>query len=218
MSAPQKAERYISLDEYFDILLKGGVKYEWFNGQMWPVGNPDNSPTLMAGAQPDHNRIKNNVETRLTTQLETTPCEVMSGDQQVRVEATGLNAFPDVVVTCEDAQFDDVRGLGTLLNPVILIEILSPSTQAYDRTDKWAHYQRLPSLRDYLVIFSDQMRVEHHARTQENERWTETVWFRPDDEITLNGVAATLLIGDLYRRVALSSVNATRMPRLDLGE
>ncbi|BCM90529.1 hypothetical protein IAD21_02383 [Abditibacteriota bacterium] len=211
-------ERYISLDEYYDILLNGKVKYEWFNGQMWPVGNPGNSPKLVAGAQPDHNRIKNNVETRLTNQLEATPCEVMSGDQQVRVEDTHLNAFPDVVVACEDAQFDDIRGLGTLLNPVALIEILSPSTESYDRTDKWAHYQRLSSLRDYLVIFSDQMRVEHHARTQDDAPWTETVWFRPDDVSTLSGVPAILRVGDLYRRVTLSSVNTTRMPRLDLGE
>ena len=79
----------------------------------------------------------------------------MSGDQQIRVEATGLNAFPDVVVTCEDARFDEVRGLGKVLNPVVLIEILPPSTEAFDRTDKWAHYQRLPSLRDHVVIFSN---------------------------------------------------------------
>ncbi len=218
MSAPQREERFVSLDEYFDILRNGEVKYEWFNGHMWPVGNPDNSPMLMAGAQPDHNRIKNNVETRLSNQLENTPCEVMSGDQQIRVEATNLNAFPDIVVACEDAHFDDVRGLGTLLNPIVLIEILSPSTEAYDRTDKWAHYQRLLSLRDYLVVFSDQMRVEHHMRAQENAPWIETVWFRADDQITLSGVVATLRVGDLYRRVTLSSVNTSRMPRLDLGE
>ncbi len=217
MSA-QREERYISLDEYYDILLSGDIKYEWFNGQMWPVGNPDNSPKLMAGAQPDHNRIKHNVEMALGNQLDNSPCEVSSGDQQVRVEDSDLNAFPDVIVACENARFENVRGLGTLLDPVVIVEILSPSTEAHDRTDKWAHYQRLSSLHDYVVIFSDQMRVEHHARDDQNQSWTETIAFRPDDYIELRGVPATLRVGDLYRRVTLSSTNTSRMPRLDLRE
>ncbi len=218
MSAGRKEESYVSLDEYLDILLKGDIKYEWFNGQMWPVGNPDNSPKLMAGAQPDHNRIKNNVEMSLGNQLENSTCEVMSSNQLVRVQDSDFNAFPDLVVACQDADFRDVRGLGTLFNPVVLVEILSPTTEKFDRTDKWAHYERLASLRDYLVIFSNQMRVEHHARNDENAAWTETIHFRPDDQIELRGVAARLRVGDLYRRVELSSVNTTRMPRLDLSE
>lgn len=218
MSAPRVEERYISLDKYYDILLNGDIKYEWCAGQMWPVGNPDNSPKLMAGAQPSHNRIKNNIETRLTAQLENTPCEVMSGDQQVRVEDSNLNAFPDVVVACENAHFEDVRGLEMLFDPVVIVEILSPSTQSYDRTDKWAHYQRLSSLRDYIVIFFDQMRVEHHGRDDQNQSWTETISFRLDEHIELRGVPATLRVGDLYRRVQLSSTNTSRMPRFDLGE
>lgn len=218
MSAQPKEDHHVTLDEYYDILLNGDIKYEWFNGQMWPVGNPDNSPKLMAGAQPDHNRIKHNVEMSLGGQLDNTSCEVMSGDQQIRVEDSNLSAFPDLVVACENARFENVRGLGTLFNPVVIVEILSPSTESYDRTDKWAHYQRLGSLRDYIVIFSDQMRVEHHARDEQSAAWTETTLFRPDEQIELRGVAARLRVGDLYRRVTLSSTNTSRMPRLDLGE
>jgi Uma2 family endonuclease len=185
---------------------------------MWPVGNPDNSLRLMARVQPDHNRIKHNVEMSLGNQLENTPCEVMSGDQQVRVEDSNLNAFPDVVVVCENARFEDVRGLGTLFNPVVIVEVLSPSTEFYDRTDKWAHYQRLSSLCDYIVIFSDQMRVEHHARDDQNQSWTEMIFFRPDEQVELRDASAALRIGDLYRRVSLSSTNTSRMPRLDLSQ
>jgi len=216
MSAQPKQDHYVTLDEYYDILLNGDIKYEWCNGQMWPVGNPGNSPKLMAGAQPDHNRIKNNVETRLSAQLENTTCEVMSGDQQIRVEDDNFNAFPDVVVACENSDFQPIRGLGTLLNPVVLVEILSPSTESFDRTDKWVHYQHLDSLRDYIVIFSNQMRVEHHAREAGTRAWTETILFRPDEQIELCGVPARLRVGDLYRRVQLSTVNTTRIPCLDL--
>ena len=218
MSAGRKEDSYISLDEYYDILLSGDIKYEWVNGQMWPVGNPNNSPKLMAGAQPDHNRIKNNVERSLGNQLENSSCEVMSSSQLVCVEDSNFNAFPDVVVACQDADFQNIRGLGTLFNPVVLIEILSPTTEKFDRTDKWAHYERLASLRDYLVIFSNQMRVEHHARNDEKQSWTETVHFRPDEQIELRGVAASLRVGDLYRRVTLSNENRSQMPRLDLGK
>ncbi len=218
MSAQRKADHFVSLDEYYDLLLHGDIKYERFNGHIWPVGNPDNSPKLMAGAQPDHNRIKNNVETKLSAQLDGTPCEVMSGDQQVRIEDSGLNAFPDLIVACADARFENVRGLGTLFNPIVIVEILSPSTESFDRTDKWAHYQRLASLRDYVVIFSNQMRVEHHGREEAGAAWTETICFRPDERLELRGVAASLRVGDLYRRVTLSSENTTRMPRLDLSE
>ena len=217
MSAQRNEEQFVSLDEYYALLRQGDIKYERFNGQIWPVGNPDNSPKLMAGAQPDHNRIKNNVETALTIQLDGTECEVMSGDQQIRVEDSDLNAFPDLVVACGGALFEDVRGLGTLFNPVVLVEILSPSTQSFDRTDKWAHYQRLPSLRDYIVIFSDQMRVEHHGRAEAGGAWTETIHFRPEERLELRGVVATLQVQDMYRRVSLSSEKSTRMPRLDLG-
>ncbi len=218
MSAQRKSD-YISLDEYFDILLNGDVKYEWFNGQMWPKEFPDGisilpgAPTAMAGTQPDHSRIKHNIERHLGNQLENGPCEVMSGDQKIHIEESGLNAFPDVVALCGDARFETVRGLETLLNPIVLVEILSPSTARFDLTDKWAHYQLIPSLRDYLVIFCDQMRVQHFAR-QGEKSWLERVWFRPDDEIEFTGIAARLSLREVYKRVVFPEETSSRTPRL----
>ncbi len=218
MSAQRKAD-YISQDEYHEILLSGDIKYEWFDGQMWPKEHPDGfhetpgNPVAMAGTQPDHSRIKRNIETRLDNQLEGSPCEVMSGDQKIRVEESEINAFPDVVAFCEAARFENVRGLQTLLDPVLLVEILSPSTARFDLTDKWAHYQLIPSLRDYLVVFSDQMRVQHYAR-QEDGVWLERVLFRPDDEVNFTGIAAKITLAEVYRRVVLPDEPSSRTPRL----
>ncbi|MBW3636523.1 MAG: Uma2 family endonuclease [Armatimonadetes bacterium] len=218
MSAQRQIENYISQDEYHDILLNGDIKYEWFNGQMWPKENPDGllvngAPVAMAGAQPNHSRLKNNIETRLSVQLDNGPCEVMSGDQKIRIEESDLNAFPDVVALCEDARFETVLGLETLLNPLVLVEILSPSTARFDLTDKWAHYQLIPSLRDYLVVFSDQMRVQHYAR-QDDGSWNERVFARPAEEIRLSGIAARLTLAEIYKRVVFPEETNSRTPRL----
>lgn len=218
MSAQRKPD-YISIEEYHDILLKGDIKYEWFNGQMWPKEHPDGfsvspgAPVAMAGTQPDHSRVKHNIERRLGNQLEGGPCEVMSGDQKIRIESSEINAFPDVVVFCEDARFEIVRGLETLLDPLVLVEILSPSTARFDLTDKWAHYQLIPSLRDYLIIFCDQMRVQHYAR-QNDGSWNERVFTRPDQEIRLSGIAASLTLSEVYQRVVFPDEPTSRTPRL----
>ncbi len=212
MSAQRKTN-FISQDEYFDILLSGDIKYEWFNGQMWPVGNPDNSPRLMAGAQPIHNDIKHNIEKRLGNQLDDGPCRVRSSDQQIKVEASDLVAFPDITVVCEAARYETVRGLQSLLNPLVLIEILSPSTADFDRDDKRAHYQLIPSLRDYVVVFSDQMRAQHFAR-QDDGSWLERVSFRPGDEIGFTGIAAQITLAEVYRRITFPDEATSRTPRL----
>jgi Uma2 family endonuclease len=218
MSAQRKTD-YITEDEYFDILLSGDIKYEWFNGQMWPKEHPDGfsvlpgAPVAMAGTQTDHSRIKSNIERSWGNQLENGSCEVLSGDQMVLIQESDIKAFPDVVVFCENARFEKVRGLETLLDPIVLVEILSPSTARFDLTDKWAHYQLISSLQDYLVVFSDQMRVQHYAR-QTDGAWIERVWVRPDDILRLSGVEAQISLRDIYRRVVFPDEPTSRTPRL----
>lgn len=208
----QFAEKYITKDEYYDILLNGDIKYEWYNGMMWPVGNPDCIPSLMAGAQPQHNQIKHNIERNLGNQLEESPCFVHSSDGQIKVEETDLLAFPDILVGCEDAEWERERGLETLLNPHVLVEILSPTTENFDRGNKWAHYQLLPSLTDYLIVFSTQMRVEHFARNGDTA-WTQRIFTAPDEEVVLSGLEARLRLAEIYRRVEFDPTLRLLTPR-----
>ena len=225
MSAQKKPIRpLISREEYEEFSARAEIPYEYFGGMIWPKETPEvvfyhvedaplreaDAPPFktrglqivaMAGAHPNHNRIKRNVETRIDEQLENSPCEVMSGDQKVHIEASDATFLPDVVAFCEDARFSNIGGVPALQNPRVLVEILSPSTAHFDEGDKWAHYQLLPSLRDYLLVSSREIRVKHFFRAGENQPWNERETRDEADEITLGGVPARLRVREIYRRV-----------------
>src|SRR5207302_11009756 len=117
----------------------------------------------MAGASEAHNLITINLSRELSVQLKNLPCRVYSGDMRVKVSDTGLYTYPDMVVVCGERQFEAERR-DTLLNPTLIIEVLSPTTEAYDRGDKFAHYRRMESLREYVLIAQDRVRLERYTR------------------------------------------------------
>src|SRR5207245_3961483 len=108
----------------------------------------------MAGGRPEHNLISGNVLGELRSQLEQTQCRVYPSDQRVLIPDTGLYTYPDVTVVCGEPRFDEADGI-SLINPILIVEVLSESTEAYDRGDKFAHYCRLPSLLEYVLVASD---------------------------------------------------------------
>ncbi len=118
----------------------------------------------MTGASRAHNLISLNVASELRTRLRERPCEVYVNDMRVKVRASGLYAYPDVVAVCGPPAFEDAQG-DTLLNPTVLVEILSPSTKAYDRGEKLEQYLRLDSLREIVLMAQDVMSVQHWSRT-----------------------------------------------------
>jgi len=117
----------------------------------------------MSGASLKHNRIVAGLATTLGAQLRHKPCEPFFGDMRVKVSPTGLYTYPDVVVVCGEPQLEDQQ-FDTLLNPKVIIEVLSESTEQYDRGDKFAHYQTLDSLTDYLLVAQNQPFIEHFQR------------------------------------------------------
>lgn len=125
----------------------------------------------MAGASYAHNVLVANLIAALDAALRgggpadgPPGCRPLGSDMRIKVEATGLYAYPDVLVVCDEHAFEDERA-DTLLNPVAIFEVLSPSTEAFDRGEKFAHYRRLPSLRDYVLVAQDRPRLEHYRRT-----------------------------------------------------
>lgn len=166
MSAVPKQK--LTVDEYLAIERAAEFKSEFFDGVMYPLQGPG-GPLGMAGAKYDHNRINENLSVELANRLKGGPCQTLSRDMRVRVSPSGLYTYPDVVVVCGDPEFaDDNRD--TLLNPIIIIEVLSASTEKYDRGAKFRQYQKISSLKEIVLVAQDEPLAERFVR-QADESW-----------------------------------------------
>ena len=178
-------------EQYLALERKAECKSEYINGRIF----------AMAGASRQHNQITFNISVELGTQLKGRPCVAYSSDMRVKVTETGLYAYPDIVVTCNEPQFED-SFLDTLLNPTIIIEVLSESTEAYDRGGKFAHYRRLSSLEEFILIAQDGIYVEQYIR--KGKQWILSEIVGIDEKIQLNSTNCYLSLRDIYHKVELS--------------
>lgn len=167
------------------------TRHEYFAGEIY----------AMTGASREHNLVCLNIAASLHTQLRGKPCEVYNNDMRVKVSETGIYTYPDIVAACADPQFEDAE-VDTLLNLVLIIEVLSDSTEPYDLGAKFQHYRTLPSLRDYLLVAQTEYRVEHYVR-EVSSRWSLTEYRGLDDRIELASVDCRLILRDMYERVPL---------------
>lgn len=182
----------LTAQEYLEIERAAETKSEFYNGQMF----------LMAGATREHNLITGDTFAALRNQLRGKSCEAYTNDMRVRIPATGLYTYPDVVVVCDEPQFDD-NEFDVLLNPTLIVEVLSKSTAAYDTGGKFAHYRTLESLKEYVVVAQDAYRLEHHAR-QPDGRWLLTDVRGLKASVELESTNCTLALQEIYERVKLS--------------
>jgi len=178
----------VSPEEYLALERQSGERSEYLNGQV----------SAMTGASLAHNAIGVNVVLSLGAQLKGKPCSVYVADMRVKVIATGLYTYPDVIVVCGEPQLEDAEA-DTLLNPTVLVEVLSPSTEAYDRGEKFAHYRRSPSLQEYVLIAQDRVRVEHFAR--QGDQWVLTEADDLGDSVRLPSINCQLALKDIYDKV-----------------
>jgi Uma2 family endonuclease len=186
-------ERKMQRDEYLAFeRTQTDVKHEYLDGEI----------TAMSGASLEHNLIAVNVLTALRTQMRGRPCSVFGGDMRVKVSATGLYTYPDISALCGERQLED-NAFDTLLNPSVIIEILSPSTEAYDRGVKFAHYQRIASLQVYTLIAQDQSRIEIYRR-QERDDWLYSAIEGLDAKVNLDVIGCELTAADVYDGVIAS--------------
>lgn len=153
----------------------------------------------MAGAAKRHNRISVNVVRLLDNQLLERDCNVYGSDMRVRITATGKYTYPDVVAVCGEEIFEDETE-DTLLNPMLIVEILSKLTEAYDRGAKFEHYQTIESLQEYILITQEPFRVEQFVRKNRNV-WTYFEFRKPEDVVELNSIDCTLMLQDIYHKV-----------------
>ncbi|MCP4345431.1 MAG: Uma2 family endonuclease [Desulfobacterales bacterium] len=189
MSLTQRAVSFISEEEYLETERESETKHEYFQGEIF----------AMAGASKAHNLIVTNVIREISTQLKKTPCRVYPSDLRVKITDTGLYTYPDVTVVCGEEKFSDDRS-DTLLNPKIIIEVLSDSTERYDRGTKFEHYRKLESLKEYVMISQNRPKIEKFFKN-ETGFWVLTESDEDNPVIILESVNCTLELSELYDKV-----------------
>lgn len=192
MSAVPK--RKLTVEEYLAIEEKAEFKSEFYDGVMYPVYR--DGPEAMAGASRRHNYAKENLIVELGGRLKGGRCRTLSSDQRVRIPTTGLYCYPDIVVLCGDPEYDGE----TLLNPQVVVEVLSDSTAEYDRVTKFRHYQRLDSLREYVLVSQDEPVIDRFVR-QDDGSWKLTTFAGMNATFALDSVAVTIPMADVYRGI-----------------
>ena len=185
----QEAQRHYTIDEYFVVEAMSPVRNEYFEGEI----------LAMAGGSANHNRISRNVLLALEPKLRDGRCESLGSDTRI-LTASGLYTYPDAVVICGPIVLSGDR-LETITNPTVLVEVLSPSTRAYDRGEKFELYRSIPTFRDYLLIEQNTVDVEHRSRS--GDQWSSDRKTSLDGVIRLNSIEVDLKIADLYARVQL---------------
>ncbi len=177
-------------EEYLAYERKAEIRSEYINGEIF----------AMAGASRNHNRILSNLVRVLGNQLIDKPCSVYSSEMKVKIGKANKYAYPDIVVACDIEEFEDGNE-DILLNPIVIIEILSDSTEAYDRGLKFFHYQFIDSLREYILISQKLCRIEVFRR--QNNSWLYSEIHSIKDVIDISSIECRLAMQDVYLKVAV---------------
>ena len=177
-------------EQYLEIERNADYKSEYLSGEMF----------AMAGSTEQHALITWNISGELRSLFKGRPCKAYSPDLRVQVTGSGLYTYPDVVVLCGKPRFADSH-LDTLLNPNVIVEVLSPSTEAFDRGEKFAHYRKLDTLTDYILVAQDKVRVEHFVR-QPNNDWLLHAADGLEEVITLESIDCRLSLSEIYDKVS----------------
>lgn len=181
---------YWTVEAYLEMERTSEVKHEFHNGEIF----------AMAGAKPNHNRICANIGGTFFVQLHGKGCERFTSDQKIKVEATGLYAYPDFSIVCGTPKFEDRNGLQTLTNPTLLVEVLSDSTEGYNRGAKMDDYFQIASLQEYVLIWQDEPKMQRYLR-QPNGEWLFAEALGEQGVLTLPSVNCTLKAGEVYEFV-----------------
>lgn len=188
MALPVKDKRYTA-EEYLELERQAEYKSEFVDGEIF----------AFAGASESHNLIATNCTGELRQQLKGKPCKLYSSDMRVQLAESRRYTYPDVLVTCGDAEFVDEKR-DTLTNPTLITEILSPSTEGYDRGKKFESYRQLSSLQTYMIISQDKPLVEVFER-QEDESWRFNAYRGLNASVPLPTLGCNLSLREVYDRI-----------------
>ena len=191
--ATSAAQTYLTPEEYIALERKALpdseiVRSEYFNGEI----------IAMSGASFAHNLITYNISGELRTRLRGSGCLAFANEMRVSIPSANSYFYPDVSVVCEEPRFED-NVFDALLNPIVVVEVLSPSTEAYDRGDKFAHYRQLQSLQEYILVSQDKVRIDHYVR--HTAQWILTDFQELDQHLPLTSIQCELPLQEIYESV-----------------
>jgi Uma2 family endonuclease len=175
-------------EEYLTLERGASYKSEFHDGQIY----------AMTGASRKHNLITVNIAGELRSQLKKRPCEAYSNDMRVKAAEAHSYHYPDIAVACGTLQFEDSH-VDTLLNPTLLVEVLSPSTEAYDRGGKFAHYRKIVTLREYLLVSQDQPSIERYVR--QGDVWILSEAVGLEASVPRESIDCVLSLREVYDKV-----------------
>ncbi len=188
MSAnPQMTKMTIA--EYLEYERNSDIKHEYLQSEVY----------AMAGASPNHNRLTFRLGSRIDNHIEGKGCEGFSGDQLVYIEKADTYFYPDISVTCNKPEFTDDNPQA-LKNPQVIIEVLSPSTQEFDKDEKFTIYRKIQSFREYVLVWQDKARIVSYYLNDDGQ-WEFNDVTGLDSSITLKSIDCTLPLADIYQNV-----------------
>jgi len=192
MGLPQRVRR-LTPAEYLDIERAAAYRSEFFDGEAF----------AMAGGSPRHSLISANIIRELGNGLKQRPCAAYESNLRILVSATGLYTYPDASVIYGPLKFEDQR-CDTVLNPTLLVEVLSDSTEAYDRGKKFSHYRQIPSLREYLLVSQEEAKIERFLRNDDGT-WTLTEAAGLEATLPLPSLGIEIGLGEVFDKVDFSA-------------
>jgi len=184
-----KKKAFITPKEYLEIERKAEFKSEYFNGEMF----------ALAGAGKTHNKISSNLIINIGVHLKNKTCLIYGSDMKVKISSSGLYAYPDISVVCGDEKFEDDES-DILLNPKLVIEILSESTESYDRGKKFEHYRTLESLQEYVLVSQEKPKVEQFLKQQDG-KWLYSEVNGIDSRAQFTSIECEIDLKEIYHKV-----------------
>jgi Uma2 family endonuclease len=191
-------ERRYTLEEYLELDRTSEERFEFWDGEVF----------CMSGGSEEHDEIETNLLAFLKPQLRARGCRVFSSDMRIKVPSAPPYRYADLSALCGEAQFVEVDGVDALTNPTLIVEVLSPSTEAYDRGDKFTHYKSIPTLREYLLIAQHRPHVTHLFK-QDDGTWIHAEANDLDSTIKLTSLDCELPLVEIYRGVSFDAATTT---------
>jgi Uma2 family endonuclease len=189
MGLPARLLNDYTVEEYLAFEKTSPIRHEYVDGHIY----------AMTGASKNHARITKNIAYGVETHLRDSACEPYTTEVKVKARATRYY-YPDVVVTCEAAA-EDPEDPYLIVQPILIVEVLSPTTKRTDKVEKMNAYQQIPGLLEYVIVAQDQMRVEIYRHRKAGDVWQGEVFTEPTEQITCESIGLSLSLADIYRRV-----------------